>query len=100
MTFSGETYNPTLDKDRLEKQWKRVYNLMLDGAWRTLREISYFTNDPESSISARLRDLRNKYGFTVERRRKVGHEEQGVWEYRVVKFSKVMFDVKGQGNFL
>lgn len=81
--FSGTTYQPELDRERLTKQRERVFWLMTDHQWRTLREISTVTGDPESSVSARLRDIRNKLGMAVERRRRAGFELSGVFEYRV-----------------
>lgn len=97
LNFSGETYDAEFDQSRLIHQWKRVFDLMHDGEWRSLREISMKTGDPESSVSARLRDLRNKYGYVVNRRRRAGLESKGVWEYRVVSFE---FDEHGQCKFL
>lgn len=82
LEFRGTTYEKEYDQERLTKQWMRVYNLMMDGEWRTLREIANVTEDPESSISARLRDLRNEFGYTVERRRR-GWEGRGIFEYRL-----------------
>lgn len=81
----GETYDPVLDKVRLNGQQRRVYLAMRDGAWRTLREISELTYDPEASVSARLRDLRKeKFGaFIVERRRR-GGTPRGTHEYRLL----------------
>jgi hypothetical protein len=79
----GDTYDPVIDHGRLNAQSKRVYGLMRDGNWRTLREISTATGDPEASVSARLRDLRKaKFGgYEVGRRRR--GESSGLWEYRV-----------------
>lgn len=59
LDFSGKTYVPQFDRERLNAQQRRVFDLMLDGEWRTLEEIRKATHDPEASISARLRDLRN-----------------------------------------
>lgn len=87
MTLDGDrdgvTYNPTFDYARLNRQMRRVYDLVCDGNWYTLNEISYKTGDPEASISARLRDLRKaKFGgWTVDRRRRVA--EKGLHEYRL-----------------
>jgi hypothetical protein len=55
---------------------------MLDGKWRTLKDIEVATKSPQSSISARLRDLRKpKFGsFIVERKRVKG----GLYAYRVL----------------
>ena len=59
---------------------------MIDGFWRTLREIENHTGDPQSSISAQLRHLRKKRfgGYTVEKRRR-GEGAKGLWEYKLVK---------------
>lgn len=74
----GTTYQPELDKERLGHQARRVLALMIDGAWRTLAEISAVTGDPEASVSARLRDLR-KVGYQVADDR----TGSGGWRYRV-----------------
>lgn len=67
----GETYEPALDKERLNAQQQRVFDAIKDGEWRTLYAIAQKTGDPETSVSARLRDLRKpKFGgYEVERRR-------------------------------
>lgn len=85
--MNGTTYSPALDHQRLARQEAKVHAAMIDGEWRTLREISAITRAPEASVSARLRGLRvyglRVYGMTVERRR-VGNPSYGVWEYRVL----------------
>jgi hypothetical protein len=85
LDHDGDTYDPELDRARLNAQTRRVYDLMADAAWRTLAEIAAATGDPEASVSARLRDLRKaKFGgYAVERRRR-GDGRSGVWEYRLV----------------
>lgn len=82
----GKTYDAALDKPRLNKQLQAVHEFMQPGQWVTLFEISAAVNAPEQSVSARLRDLRKeKFGsHTVERRRRPGQEDRGVWEYRLV----------------
>jgi len=79
----GETYDPDLDHARLTGQNQRVFDLMRDGEWRSLDEISRATGDPSASISARLRDLRkpNFGGHSMEGRRVPGGN--GLWVYRV-----------------
>jgi hypothetical protein len=74
--------NPESDGDRMGKQFMRVWKLMSDAKWRTLREIEAETGDQQASISARLRDFRKKLygGFAVGRRRRVG----GLFEYQLV----------------
>lgn len=83
MSFDGVTYDPELDHDRLRSQLAAVKQLMVDGEWRTLDDISFVVNGSVSGISARLRDLRKKrFGsHTVERRRA---ETPGVFEYRLI----------------
>jgi hypothetical protein len=82
--FSGPAYERAFDLARLQAQMRRVYDLMADGGWRTLREIAAATGDPESSVSAQLRHLRKKkFGaFAVGRRRR-GEESRGLWEYQL-----------------
>lgn len=81
--FDGETFDIKRDGNRLRRQLDAVRNLMADGLWRTLRQISHNTGYPEASVSARLRDLRkSKFGsYVVERR----YVERGLFEYRVIK---------------
>lgn len=83
VVFDGQTFEPERDGARLRAQLDRVSRLMADGAWRTLAQISESTGDPESSVSARLRDLRKpKFGqHVVERRRR----SPGTFEYRVAR---------------
>jgi len=79
--FHGRTFDARFDYSRLARQAASVFDLMRDGGWRSLREISQHTNAPEASVSARLRDFR-KLGLEVDRRRR-GNEFGGVWEYRI-----------------
>lgn len=71
------------DFDRLNAQTKKVYTAIKNGKWTTLGEIAKKTGSAETSVSARLRDLRKPQngGLTVERRR---NKEQGIYEYRLV----------------
>lgn len=73
----AETHAP-----RLGKQMKKVFDIMQDGKWRTIQEISAVTEAPENSISARLRDLRKPKhgGYAVVRRRREGN----LYEYRLI----------------
>lgn len=82
LTFDGETFEHDRDSVRLSRQLYSVLDLMRDGKWRTLREIATKTNNPESSISARLRDLRKpRFGaHTVERE----YVNQGLYRYRLI----------------
>lgn len=80
--FDGETYEPERDYVRLTGQLGRVFNLMKDGQWRTLTQISRITQGSPQAISARLRDCRKaKYGgHTVERK----WVDSGLWAYRLI----------------
>ena len=79
---SGETYDHNRDGDRLNRQARLVFNLMKDGRWRTLAAIATIVDEPEASVSARLRDLRKKrFGERVVDKRYVGN---GLWEYKLV----------------
>ena len=79
--FDGDDYNHERDSARLTGQIKRVYDFMLDGAWKTLDEISDATGDPHSSVSAQLRNLRKKRfgGHNIERKYMGG----GLYSYRL-----------------
>lgn len=83
--FDGPAYDPKLDDKRLTGQLKRVFDLMADGQWRTLRQIADQTGDPEASVSAQLRHLRKpRFGaHQVERR----HVEGGLFEYQLIPSS-------------
>ncbi len=79
--FDGETYVEGLDKVRLTSQLRKVYEAMSDGQWRTLRALSRITGSSESSVSARLRDLRKqKFGGRDILRERVS---KGLYHYRV-----------------
>lgn len=79
--FNGATYNPAKDKARLGAQLIAVFNIMSDGAWHTLTELSRLTGASEASASARLRDLRKpRFGArTINRRRAIN----GLFEYQM-----------------
>jgi hypothetical protein len=79
--FDGETYEAPADYARLKGQLWRVFQLMSDGRWRTLDEISFVVGGSEASVSARLRDLRKeKYGAReIQRERVTG----GLFRYRM-----------------
>lgn len=86
--FGGSTYDHAHDHERLGAQALRVWSVILDGTWRTLAEIHAATggHDPETSISARLRDFRKPaFGNHCIERRRRGDAERGLYEYRLVK---------------
>jgi hypothetical protein len=88
--FAGVEYDPAFDQARLTKQIGRVWTVMSDGRWRTLRELSEATarfsraGDPEASCSAQLRHLRRpKFGAYTVHRRARGDRSTGLYEYRL-----------------
>lgn len=80
--FPGPEYQPERDEVRLTGQRQRIYNVMSDGEWRTIAELSRLSKAPENSASSQLRQLRWKAngGHTVKRR----HVENGLYQYRLV----------------
>lgn len=89
----GQTYNAELDGPRLDRLLDRVKHFMLSGEWRTLGEISAACGGSEASVSARLRDLRNQYKYTIERKR-IGEPGSGLFAYRLI------YEVDKKGNGL
>lgn len=84
--FDGKEYIKELDQKRLTGQLKDIYNLMIDGKWRTLSEIRETLNYPESSISAQLRHLRkDRFGNHVVNKRRRGERKNGLFEYQLLK---------------
>jgi DNA-binding Lrp family transcriptional regulator len=84
LAFAGSTFEPEHDEVRLTSQLQRVRALMLDGKWRTLREIAAEVQGSEAGVSARIRDLRKpgNGGFVIERKR-VGDLKAGLHAYRM-----------------
>ncbi len=83
VTFDGPGLT-TPDIIRLVGLMDRVFTLMSDGKWRTLRQIQDVAGGSEAGVSARLRDCRKpRFGsHTVKRQRVEG--ENGLFEYRLV----------------
>lgn len=82
--FDGPDYVEAFDKQRLTGQIQRVYDLMIDGRWRTLDEISRATDDPHASVSAQLRHLRKpRFGSHTIDKRARGERSHGLWEYKL-----------------
>jgi hypothetical protein len=83
--FDGAVFDKAKDSARLAGQIMRVYDACKDGQWRTVGEIAGLTGDPETSVSAQLRNLRKRRfgGYLVERRQR-GSVLSNLWEYRLV----------------
>lgn len=82
--FNGSDYNSAFDKERLTGQIRRVFDLMIDGRWRTLSEIAKSTDDPEASVSAQLRHLRKpRFGAFIVEKRNRGERKHGLFEYQL-----------------
>jgi hypothetical protein len=80
--FEGDDYNHERDSDRLTGQLLRIFEVVKDSRWRTLKEIALLTGDPEASISAQLRHLRKpRFGsHEVEKQ----YVDRGLYKYRVL----------------
>jgi len=80
--FDGDDYNHLRDFQRLSRQIQKIYDVMRDSAWRSLRDIAEITGFSEASISAQLRNLRKKrFGsHKVDKER----QPEGHYLYRVV----------------
>jgi hypothetical protein len=79
--FGGATYDEKRDGDRLKKQLAAVRSIMLRNGWVTLKDLAAQVQAPESSVSARIRDLRKPQfgGYTIERQ----YVSKGLWKYRI-----------------
>ena len=81
LKFDGADYIPERDNDRLGAQLKRIFDIVIDGQWRTLQDISELTGDPHASISAQLRHLRKpRFGSWNVERKYIG---DGLYLYRL-----------------
>lgn len=78
------TLDAVLDRPRLKTLRHRILEAMRHEEWLTLRELQSVCGNSEAGISARLRELRNKFGYTINRRRR-GVKSAGVWEYQIEK---------------
>jgi hypothetical protein len=82
LAFDGATYEPDRDGARLFAQLARVRSAMKGAGPLTLKQISALTGDPESSVGARVRDLRKQRfgGHTVART----YAGDGLWLYQLI----------------
>lgn len=84
--FNGPDYIPELDKVRLTGQIKRIKDLMLDGIWRSLTDISICVVASEASVSAQLRHLRKeRFGAYIINKQRRGDRSSGLFEYQLLE---------------
>lgn len=76
------TLDPILDRPRLDTLRGRVLHTLSGGSWLTLAELQHECGNSEAGISARIRELRRVYGYTINRRRR-GAPQYGIWEYQL-----------------
>lgn len=72
------------DVPRLSGQLKKVYELMKDGGWFTIRQVARHVGCCEVSAASRMRDLRKERfgGHRVKRKR--DQSRPGVFRYRLI----------------
>lgn len=81
LVFDGPEYDHKRDSPRLSKQLNRIFELMKDGKYRTLNQISEITGDPHASVSSALRCFRKpKFGSYIVDKQYIGN---GLYEYRL-----------------
>lgn len=81
--FNGSDYIPERDDKRLTGQLKDIYELMIDGEFRTLEQIERETGHPQASISAQLRHLRKpRFGSHIVNKEYLG---SGLYKYQLKK---------------
>ena len=81
LRFDGADYQPERDNVRLGTQLQRVKDVIKDGQWYTVKSISMITGDPETSVSAQVRNLRKKrFGkYIIDCKRL----DNGLYQYRM-----------------
>jgi hypothetical protein len=80
--FRGRGVRTVKDESRLGGLYRKVFDLMKDQHWRTLREIQLNTGGLDGSISRMLRYMDDPYvgGHHKENRQRA----PGLWEYRII----------------
>ncbi len=85
LEFKGSDYDSTYDQKRLTGQLRRIWDLMIDGQWRTCAEIHAALGYPENSIQAQLRNLRKKeFGEHKTPKRNRGPRCLAIYEYCLI----------------
>jgi len=89
--FSGQTYDPAIDHARLSTALGRVYTVLSDEKWHTLKEIAEKARTSEAGCSARIRNLRETQWQRIYKVAAV-HSERitaSQWRYRIVLGDKL-----------
>ena len=82
LIFKGSDYIQERDGKRLTKQFHKVFDLMQDGRYRTLPEISNLLNEPPASISSQLRHFRKvAFGSHIVNKK---YEGNGLFSYQLI----------------
>jgi len=80
--FNGSDYQPERDDHRLNEQYAKIFDLMKDGEWRSLDEISKATGAPAPSASAQLRHARKiRFGNHTVNKKYMG---DGLYLYQLI----------------
>ena len=80
--FDGADYQPERDYKRLNEQYQKIFDLMKDGEWRSLEEISRATGAPPASASAQMRHARKtRFGSHTVNKKYMG---DGLYLYQLV----------------
>ena len=86
LRFDGSDYIHKRDGIRLTGQLERVFNVMKNGDWITLRQLATKSKCPEASASAQLRNLRKDRfgGYLIEKK----YSHLGVFLYKLKEEEK------------
>ena len=102
--FKGSDYIEERDHNRLSGQKTKIFNLMEDGVFRTLDQISSQIKEPPASISAQLRHLRKpSFGSHTVNKKYIG---DGLFSYQLIvnktkqKSLLDMLDLTNEPNIL
>jgi hypothetical protein len=80
--FAGSDYRPERDDRRLNEQYQKIFDLMKDGEWRSLEEISKATGSPPASASAQMRHARKpRFGNHTINKKYMG---EGLYLYQLI----------------
>lgn len=80
----GRTIDHARDDRRLSAQMAAVIEVMRDGQWRDLLNLSRASGAPEASCSARLRDVNKPQNRWMGYEMEASHVARGYWIYRLL----------------